>query len=46
MHIKPIRTRDDYLRALEEVQADWETVFPSGSPEGERYEVLLTESRL
>ena len=42
MHIKPIRTRDDYSRALEEVQVDWETVFEPGSPEGERYEVLLT----
>ena len=42
MHIKPIRTRDDYLRALKEVQADWETDFPPGSPAGERYEVLLT----
>lgn len=42
MHIKPIRTRDDYLRALKEVQADWEADFPPGSPAGERYEVLLT----
>jgi HTH-type transcriptional regulator/antitoxin HigA len=42
MDIKPIRTRSDYLRALGEVQADWETVFRAGSSEGERYEVLLT----
>jgi HTH-type transcriptional regulator/antitoxin HigA len=42
MQIKPIHTRGDYLRALKEVQADWETDFPAGSPEGERYEVLLT----
>jgi HTH-type transcriptional regulator/antitoxin HigA len=42
MHIKPIRTQDDYARALKQVQADWETEFPAGSPEGERYEVLLT----
>jgi HTH-type transcriptional regulator/antitoxin HigA len=42
MDIKPIRTRSDYSRALDEVQADWETVFAAGSPEGERYEVLLT----
>jgi HTH-type transcriptional regulator/antitoxin HigA len=42
MDIKPIRTRDDYLRALQQVEADWETDFPPGSPAGERYEVLLT----
>jgi len=42
MHIKPIRTPHDYSRALEEVEADWETDFPEGSPKGERYEVLLT----
>jgi HTH-type transcriptional regulator/antitoxin HigA len=42
MHIKPIRTARDYTQALKEVEADWETSFPEGSPEGERYEVLLT----
>ena len=42
MQIKPIRTRQDYARALKEVEADWETAFPEGSPKGERYEVLLT----
>ena len=42
MDIKPIRTPADYSQALEEVQADWDTDFPEGSPEGERYEVLLT----
>lgn len=42
MHIKPIRTARDYAQALKEVEADWETNFPEGSPEGDRYEVLLT----
>src|SRR4051794_21927873 len=42
MQIKPIRTARDYARALKEVEADWETNFPEGSPEGDRYEVLLT----
>ena len=42
MHIKPIRTTDDYSRALKEVEAGWDTDFAKGGPEGERYEVLLT----
>ena len=42
MQIKAIRTSRDYARALKEVAADWETSFPEASPEGERYEVLLT----
>ncbi|HEX7476992.1 MAG TPA: transcriptional regulator [Polyangiales bacterium] len=42
MNIKPIRTPADYAKALKEVEARWETDFPKGSPEGERYEVLLT----
>ncbi len=42
MQIKPIRTREDYAQALKQVEADWETDFPEGSPKGERYEVLLT----
>jgi HTH-type transcriptional regulator/antitoxin HigA len=42
MQIKPIRTSQDYARALKQVEVHWETVFRKGSPEGERYEVLLT----
>lgn len=42
MDIRPIRTRQDYEAALKAVEADWDTEFPEGSPEGERYEVLLT----
>jgi HTH-type transcriptional regulator/antitoxin HigA len=42
MQIKPIRTARDYARALKEIEADWEKNFPEGSPEGDRYEVLLT----
>ncbi|HEX7669384.1 MAG TPA: transcriptional regulator [Polyangiaceae bacterium] len=42
MQIKPIRTARDYARALKEIEADWETNFPEGGPEGDRYEVLLT----
>lgn len=41
-HIRPIRTKADYARALKEVEARWSTVFPARSAEGERYEVLLT----
>lgn len=42
MQIKPIRTPRDYAQALREIESDWETSFRDGSPEGERYEVLLT----
>ncbi|HEX7479406.1 MAG TPA: transcriptional regulator [Polyangiales bacterium] len=42
MNIKPIRTPEDYAQAIKEVEADWETEFPEGSADGERYEVLLT----
>jgi HTH-type transcriptional regulator/antitoxin HigA len=42
MDIKPIRTSEDYTQALKEVEANWETDSPEGSPAGERYEVLLT----
>ena len=42
MDIRPIRTKEDHAAALKAVEADWDTEFPEGSPEGERYEVLLT----
>jgi len=42
MDIRPIRTKEDHAAALKAVEADWDTEFPAGSPEGERYEVLLT----
>ena len=42
MNIKPIRSPEDYDKAIKEVEANWDTEFPTGSPQGERYEVLLT----
>jgi len=42
MDIRPIRTKEDYAAALKAVEADWDTTFPEGSAEGDRYEVLLT----
>lgn len=41
-HIRPIRTKADYARAIKEVEAQWNTTFAARSVEGERYEVLLT----
>jgi HTH-type transcriptional regulator/antitoxin HigA len=42
MDIRPIRTKEDHAAALKAVEADWDTEFSVGSPEGDRYEVLLT----
>ncbi|MDN2674832.1 transcriptional regulator [Janthinobacterium sp. SUN026] len=40
MHIKPIRTEDDYRAALREVESLMSAKF--GSPEGDRLDVLAT----
>ena len=40
MEIKPIRTEADYEAALAEVEQLWGT--EPGTPEGDRFEVLLT----
>jgi len=42
MNIRPIRTEDDYQTALREVSALFDQEPEPGSPEGDRFEVLLT----
>lgn len=42
MEIHPIRTEDDYRAALREVSAFFDREPEPGSPEGDRFEVLLT----
>ncbi len=42
MEIHPIRTDDDYQAALQELSAFFEIEPEPDSPEGERFEVLLT----
>lgn len=41
MDIKPIRTDDDYRAALREASAFFENEPEPGTPEGDRFEVLL-----
>ena len=40
MHIRPIKTEQDYEAALAEIEALWSA--PEDSPEGDRLDVLLT----
>ncbi|MCB1918866.1 MAG: transcriptional regulator [Candidatus Competibacteraceae bacterium] len=42
MEIRPIRTEDDYQAALREVSAFFDQEPEPGSPEGDRFEVMLT----
>ena len=42
MNIQPIRTDDDYLAALRELSALFDNPPEPGSPEGDRFEVMLT----
>lgn len=42
MEIRPIRTEEDYQAALRELSAFFEHEPEPGSPEGDRFEVLLT----
>lgn len=42
MEIRPIRTEDDYQLARREVSAFFDNEPAPGSPEGDRFEVLLT----
>ncbi|SDK40525.1 helix-turn-helix domain-containing protein [Billgrantia gudaonensis] len=42
MHIRPIRTHDDYKAALQEVSAYFDDEPEPNSEEGDRFEVLLT----
>ncbi|WP_163560288.1 helix-turn-helix domain-containing protein [Halomonas sp. NO4] len=42
MHIRPIRTHDDYKAALQEVSAYFDDEPEPDSEEGDRFEVLLT----
>lgn len=41
MDIQPIRTEDDYRAALREVSAFFDHEPEPGSPEGDRFEILL-----
>ena len=41
MEIKPIRTDDDYRAALREASAFFENEPEPGTPEGDRFEILL-----
>jgi HTH-type transcriptional regulator/antitoxin HigA len=41
MDIKPIRTDDDYQAALREASAFFENEPEPGTPEGDRFEILL-----
>jgi HTH-type transcriptional regulator / antitoxin HigA len=41
MEIRPIRTEDDYKAAMREVSAFFDGETEPGSPEGDRFEVLL-----
>ncbi|MCP5124280.1 MAG: transcriptional regulator [Gammaproteobacteria bacterium] len=42
MEIRPIRTEDDYQAALRQVSAFFDQEPKPGSPEGDRFEVMLT----
>lgn len=42
MEIRPIRTEDDYKAAMREISAFFDDEPELGSPEGDRFEVLLT----
>ncbi|MDP2811156.1 MAG: transcriptional regulator [Rhodocyclaceae bacterium] len=42
MDIRPIRTEDDYKRAMGEVSALFENEPEPGTPDGDRFEILLT----
>lgn len=42
MDIRPIRTRADYKAALREVSASFDNPPKPGTPEGDRFEILLT----
>ena len=42
MEIQPIRSDDDYRVALREVSTFFDNEPEPGSPEGDRFEVLLT----
>lgn len=42
MDIRPIRTEEDYQATLREVSAFFDDEPEPGSPEGDRFEVLLT----
>lgn len=42
MEIRPIRTENDYQAALREVSAFFDQEPEPGSPEGDRFEVMLT----
>lgn len=42
MEIRPIHTDDDYEVALREVSAYFDNEPEPGTPEGDRFEVLLT----
>jgi len=42
MEIRPIRTEEDYKAALREVSAFFDNEPEPGTPEGDRFEVLLT----
>jgi len=40
MNIKPIRTEEDYLAALQMIESLWDA--PPGSPDGDKLDVLVT----
>lgn len=42
MEIRPIHTEDDYKTALRDVSAYFDTEPDPGTPDGDRFEVLLT----
>ncbi len=42
MEIKPIRTEEDYKAALREVSAYFDSEPTPGTPDGDRFEILLT----
>lgn len=42
MEIRPIRSKDDYKAALREVSAYFDNEPTPGSPDGDRFEILLT----
>lgn len=42
MEIRPIRSEEDYRAAMQEISAFFDNEPAPGSPEGDRFEVLLT----
>lgn len=42
MEIRPIRNEEDYRAAMQEISAFFDNEPAPGSPEGDRFEVLLT----